>query len=227
MSSPSQSLQVGSRVFIHGLVSKEGQRLNLKAGRVVAPEDDGRLGVVIQGSSPKRLKRANLLCSDRMEERQLFLQLLTLRHLQLLIPALKQLLKEDLGLILLVSSFVSEPPVCLYQFGGFMQRVWMENWSFHPKPKPLALQKAPRLDAACCDLALGRVLFAGGCSKHPALCGPDDFFNSAELYDCLTDTWEELPSMATRRHGATACQLDGKVYVMGGMHHGQRDISVV
>lgn len=62
-------------------------------------------------------RRANLLCSDRMEdgldccppntssrvtgegwfsfrqERQLFLQLLTLRHLQLLIPALKQLLK--------------------------------------------------------------------------------------------------------------------------------------
>ena len=30
-------------------MSKEGQRLNLKAGRVVAPEDDGRLGVVIQG----------------------------------------------------------------------------------------------------------------------------------------------------------------------------------
>ena len=30
-------------------MSKEGQRLNLKAGRVVAPEDDGRLGVAIQG----------------------------------------------------------------------------------------------------------------------------------------------------------------------------------
>jgi len=24
--------------------------------------------------------------------------------------------------------------------------------------------------------------------------------------------------MATRRHGATACKLNGKVYVMGGMH---------
>ena len=36
-------------------VSKEGQRLNLKAGRVVAPEDDGRLGVVIQGPGGKPL----------------------------------------------------------------------------------------------------------------------------------------------------------------------------
>lgn len=36
-------------------MSKEGQRLNLKAGRVVAPEDDGRLGVVIQGPGGKPL----------------------------------------------------------------------------------------------------------------------------------------------------------------------------
>ena len=29
------------------------------------------------------------------------------------------------------------------------------------------------------------------------------FFNTAEVYDCLSDTWEALPSMATKRHGAT------------------------
>lgn len=43
------------------------------------------------------------------------------------------------------------------------------------------------------------------------------FFNSAELYDCLTDTWRSCPKMLTRRHGAAACKLEGKVYVLGGM----------
>ena len=32
----------------HAEVSEEGQGLNLKPGRVVAPEDDGRLGVLVQ-----------------------------------------------------------------------------------------------------------------------------------------------------------------------------------
>eukprot|EP00438_Fugacium_kawagutii_P032784 Skav211921 [mRNA] locus=scaffold1086:44912:50323:+ [translate_table: standard] len=180
-------------------VSKEGQGMNLKSGYVVAPEDNGRLGVVVQPGLQQN--RAELTCR---QDRQLLLQLLALRGLRLLMPGLKQLVpappccKEDLGLILLVSSYVSEAPQCLHHFGGFMRRVWMENWS---------PGMTSALDAACCDIGLGRVLFAGtgrGCSKHPGLCGPDDFFNSVELYDCLTDTWQSLPPMATRRHGATA-----------------------
>lgn len=47
-----------------------------------------------------------------------------------------------------------------------------------------------------------------------------------EVYDCLSDTWEVLPSMATRRHGATACKLNGKVYVMGGMYVDERPVPV-
>ncbi|CAK9037697.1 unnamed protein product [Durusdinium trenchii] len=217
-------LSVGSPVFIHGLVSEQGQALNLKRGEVVAAEDAGRLGVAVAGDSPKRLKRMNLLSAHRMEDRQLLLQLLVLRRrkLRLVMPALKQLLKEDLGLILLVSSYVSSAPSCLFHFGGFMRQVWMENWCFlsvqgRVVAKSLAQQKASRLDAASCDVGLGRVLFAGGCRRHPQLCARDDFFKSAELYDCLTDTWQQLPPMTTRRHGATACQLDGKVYVLGGM----------
>ena len=54
--------------------------------------------------------------------------------------------------------------------------------------------------------------------KSPSEASGPSFFNSVEVYDCLSDTWEVLPSMATRRHGATACKLNGKVYVMGGMH---------
>ena len=38
------------------------------------------------------------------------------------------LCQDDLGLILLVSSFISGAPECVYHFGGFMGRVWMENW---------------------------------------------------------------------------------------------------
>ena len=56
------------------------------------------------------------------------LELLTLRRMAPILPALKQILKEDPNLILLVCSYVSEAPQGLYHFGGFMRRIWMENW---------------------------------------------------------------------------------------------------
>ena len=30
--------------------------------------------------------------------------------------------------MLLVASYVTEPPMCLFQFGGFMRKVWPEHW---------------------------------------------------------------------------------------------------
>ena len=30
--------------------------------------------------------------------------------------------------MLLIASYITEPPVCLFQFGGFMRKVWPEHW---------------------------------------------------------------------------------------------------
>eukprot|EP00931_Biecheleriopsis_adriatica_P081422 TRINITY_DN54754_c0_g1_i1.p1 TRINITY_DN54754_c0_g1~~TRINITY_DN54754_c0_g1_i1.p1 ORF type:complete len:311 (-),score=58.42 TRINITY_DN54754_c0_g1_i1:48-872(-) len=68
-------------------------------------------------------------------------------------------------------------------------------------------------------MGLGRVLFAGGCGQHPRLCEqPSDFFKSAEVYDSLTDEWSPISDMPTRRHGASACRLGSKVFVLGGAY---------
>eukprot|EP00913_Durusdinium_trenchii_P005447 g5076.t2 len=181
-------LSVGSPVFIHGLVSEQGQALNLKRGEVVAAEDAGRLGVAVAGDSPKRLKRMNLLSAHRMEDSGFII-------------SKEQVVMLAYGLEHLTLYLVWRKLTSLRCFLSVQGRV---------VAKSLAQQKASRLDAASCDVGLGRVLFAGGCRRHPQLCARDDFFKSAELYDCLTDTWQQLPPMTTRRHGATACQLDGK-----------------
>merc|ERR1719221_1823663 len=138
-------------------------------------------------------------------------------------PALSRALRDDCGLLLLVSFFVTHPRTCLFQFGGYMGKVWDENWCFSNPERPLALSTTsaalPRLDSASTDMGLGRVLFAGGCGQHPRRCSRvEDFFKSAEVYDSLTNEWSPIADMPTRRHGASACLLGSQVYVLGGAY---------
>lgn len=107
-----------------------------------------------------------------------------------------------------------------------MGRVWDEHWQYADPSRPLPLRgmPAPRLDAATTDLGLGQVLFAGGCHDHPRRCRlPDGFFKSAEIYDSLTNEWTSIACMPTRRHGATACVVGSKGYVLGGMYVDEGD----
>eukprot|EP00928_Gymnodinium_smaydae_P053858 TRINITY_DN37760_c0_g1_i1.p1 TRINITY_DN37760_c0_g1~~TRINITY_DN37760_c0_g1_i1.p1 ORF type:complete len:439 (+),score=70.37 TRINITY_DN37760_c0_g1_i1:43-1359(+) len=225
-------LVLGSRVLIFGLKSKDGAPMNFQAGKVVHILDDrSRFGITLLAnpSAPKLLKRMNLLSASSLADRQLFLELLTLhysREMRVARPALNTLLQEDYGLLLLVSSYLTHPRECLYQFGGYMGKVWEEHWCYADPSKPLALtnRPKPRLDAASSDMGLGRVLFAGGCGQHPQRCrSREDFFKSAEIYDALTDEWTAISDMPTRRHGACACLLDDKVYVLGGMYVDEGD----
>ncbi|CAE8726963.1 unnamed protein product [Polarella glacialis] len=227
-------LKVDSRVFIHGLISNTGAVLNFNAGRVVKVEEGGRLGIhVLTGRAANTqalVKRMNLLSASSRYDRELFLGLLTLYctpELRVVRPALNTLLNEDVGLLLLVASYVRHPRSCLFQFGGYMGKVWDEQWCYADPKKPLALKQkpAPRLDAACSDMGLGRVLFAGGCGKHPGQCElPHGFYKTAEIYDSLSDEWFAIADMPTRRHGSTACQIGSKVYVLGGMYVDERNV---
>uniref|UniRef100_A0A7S2MM39 Uncharacterized protein n=1 Tax=Octactis speculum TaxID=3111310 RepID=A0A7S2MM39_9STRA len=80
----------------------------------------------------------------------------------------------------------------------------------------LSPMPTPRIDCASVDLGYGRVLFAGGCGKHPQMCAPHEFLKNATMYDSLTDTWTPLPDMQYRRQGCTGALLGSKVYVIGG-----------
>jgi len=221
-------LGVNSHVFIHGLTSAAGAKLNLRAGRIVKEEDEGRWGVqVIGGATPSKpvlLKRMNLLNASFRQDREIFLGLLTLHHapeLRVVRTALNNWLNEDIGLLLLVASYVTHRRQCLFQFGGYMGRIWEENWCYADPARPLAVTQKParRLDAACAELGLGRVLFAGGCGDHPRKCSfPYGFFKTAEVYDSLVDEWAATSDMPTRRHGSTACRLGPHVYVLGGTY---------
>lgn len=223
-----EDIQVGSRVLIHGLTSAAGSKLNYTAGRVVKEEEDGRWGVQVlrSGSSSKAvlLKRMNFYSASSRQDRELFLGLLTLHYapeLRVARPALNAWLNDDIGLLLLVASYVTHRRECLFQFGGYMGQIWEENWCYADPAKPFAVAQKParRLDAACSDLGLGRVLFAGGCGDHPRRCNfPEGFFKTAEVYDSLTDEWSTILDMPTRRHGATACKLGASVFVLGGMY---------
>lgn len=223
---------VDGRVLVHGLTSAAGADLNFRAGKIVKAEEAGRIGVKILGSKspPSLLKRMNLLSASYRHDRELFLGLLTLHYspgLRVARPALNAKLNEDTGLLLLIASFVTYPRACLFQFGGYMGKIWEENWCYADLSKPIALEPKPlpRLDAACSDMGLGRVLFAGGCGAHPRKCRfPDGFFKSAEVYDSITDEWYGISDMPTRRHGATACKLGDKVYVLGGMYVDERPV---
>ena len=74
-------LQVGERVFIHGLTSEAGRKLNLKPARVV-PETaggqvrDGRVPVLLlveeanARASKKLIRRTSLLRASIIEDRQ-------------------------------------------------------------------------------------------------------------------------------------------------------------
>ncbi|CAK0832630.1 unnamed protein product, partial [Prorocentrum cordatum] len=143
-------------------------------------------------------------------DRSLFLCLQTLHHsreMRVARPALGRALHDDCGLLLLV---------------------WDENWCFSHPERPLALSTTPaalpRLDSASADMGLGRVLFAGGCGQHPRRCTRvEDFFKSAEVYDSLTNEWSPIADMPTRRHGASACLLGARVYVLGGAYVDERD----
>ncbi|CAE7211327.1 NAGLU [Symbiodinium microadriaticum] len=70
----SSDLQVGSRVFVHGLASEAGSPLNFRCGEVVKAQEDGRLGVRVTGveGAPKLIKRMNLLSASRTEVMQMF-----------------------------------------------------------------------------------------------------------------------------------------------------------
>jgi len=228
-----QQLDVGNRVLIHALVSASGMQLNFQAGYILKlpTGSDGRYAVkpFKEGLKPCLLKRMNLLSSERRRDRELFLGMQTLQRdlrLRVVRPALDKWLHEDLGLLLLIASFAAWPRRCLFQFGGFMGRVWDEHWQYANPSRPLSLRgmPAPRLDAATTDLGLGQVMFAGGCGDHPRRCRlPDGFFKSAEIYDSLTNEWTPIACMPTRRHGATACAVGSKAYVLGGMYVDEGD----
>lgn len=221
-------LHENSRILIHGLTSGVGAELNLKAGKIVREEENGRWGVQVLGgksaSKPVLLKRMNMLSATYRQDREIFVGLLTLHYapeLRAARPALNNMLNEDIGLLLLIASYVTHRRQCLFQFGGFMAQIWEENWCYADPAKPLKLAEKParRLDAACCDLGLGRLLFAGGCGDHPRRCRlPEGFFKTAEVYDSLTDEWTAISDMPTRRHGSTACRLGPNVYVLGGAY---------
>lgn len=234
----SRNLEVNSRVFVHGLTSDAGARMNLKAGHVVKEEENGRWGVKVFTGNPSQepvslIKRQNILSAACREDRELFLGLLTLHsapELRVVRPALNTLLNEDIGLLLLIASFVRHPQQCLFQFGGYMGQIWEENWCYADPAKPFAIRERParRLDAACADLGLGRVLFAGGCGAHPMQCRfPAGFFKTADVYDSLADEWTAITDMPTRRHGATACRLNEHVYVLGGMYVDERNAPAI
>lgn len=221
----SGELDVSSRVLIYGLKSAAGSEMNYNAGYIVKEQEAGRFGVqLLKGGKPVLIKRMNLLSASLRDDRELFLGLVTLNFspgLRVARPALNNSLNEDVGLLLLIASFVTYPRECLFQFGGFMGKIWEENWCYSNVSRPIALknQAAKRLDAACADLGLGRVLFAGGCGDHPRRCRfPDGFFRTAEIYDSLTDEWYAVSNMSSRRHGAVACRLGTKVYVLGGAY---------
>ena len=46
--------------------------------------------------------------------------------------------------------------------------------------------------------------------------GGGDYLNSVEVYDIISDTWEALPPMNSKRHDCSAVAVGDKVYVMGG-----------
>merc|ERR1711879_509247 len=41
-----------------------------------------------------------------------------------------------------------------------------------------------------------------------------------------TDEWYKVSDMPTRRHGATACRLGDKVYVLGGMYVDEQNVPI-
>jgi len=226
-------LRLDSRVLVHGLSSPAGRPLNYSAGVVVtvpSPDTpDGRFGVRILGkvSDAKLLKRENLLRAWQPADRETLLSWWVLERSLLVFAAahLRRHLSDNEGLLLHIASFLPLHKKGLFQFGGFMGRIWEEHWlyrlplSLEGTPVPRSTERRPRLDAANCEAGCGLVLFAGGCGAHPRRClRPDGFFNTADLYDSLTDEWYSLDPMTYRRHGSSACTMGSKAYVVGGIY---------
>lgn len=73
-----------------------------------------------------------------------------------------------------------------------------------------------------CAVADGKIYIAGGLMKFEASSAPSEWSyknitNKNDVYNPLTDTWEEKTPMPTKRHGAFMASVNGKIYVIGGM----------
>ncbi|RMH19212.1 MAG: kelch-like protein [Gammaproteobacteria bacterium] len=58
----------------------------------------------------------------------------------------------------------------------------------------------------------GRIYVFGGGGDH------FDSLNSTQIYDPATNTWSSGTPMPTRRSGSAYALIDGKIYIIGGMH---------
>jgi N-acetylneuraminic acid mutarotase len=60
-------------------------------------------------------------------------------------------------------------------------------------------------------------LFGGAGPENPGEAGPSNYqFNYSWEYDPANDSWKSLAPMPTRRNGAAAVAVGGKIYVIGG-----------
>ena len=72
----------------------------------------------------------------------------------------------------------------------------------------------PRIDCASIRIDGGaRLMFAGGVDNHPMR---GQCLRTATVYDALSNSWADLPSMACERHGCSGAEINGTVYVVGG-----------
>lgn len=79
-----------------------------------------------------------------------------------------------------------------------------------------------------CAVVDGKIYVAGGLMNAPGSSTPakwsfDNITDKNEMYDPLTDRWEEKAPMPTKRHGAFMAAVNGKIYVIGGMGN-EKDI---
>lgn len=82
--------------------------------------------------------------------------------------------------------------------------------------EPTGSLAEPRADFAAVVLLDGRVLMLGGVRASPPAT-QDDYLDSAEVYDPVTDTFARVGSMTTPRRWCSATLLpDGRVLVVGG-----------
>lgn len=82
---------------------------------------------------------------------------------------------------------------------------------------------APRGDLAC--VAIDEKIYAigGSIRVSPTV----DLVSTVEVYDTVTDTWTRKADMTAARTGLRAAEVNGKIYVVGGLDSGRNVLNVV
>lgn len=96
-----------------------------------------------------------------------------------------------------------------------------DTWA-RKKPMPVATHHAAIAEY------LGKIYVMGG-AVQPAASGPNQFPTSnAWEYDPAADSWKALAPMTTSRMAASAAEVGGKIYVIGGasVHPGHKLVSL-